>query len=67
MSNQPYLRFNLNAGPSGRRPSAAQLVQLIRTEVSANHLPPGSGCPPCACWRTRLAFPKTPYSAPTMS
>jgi DNA-binding transcriptional MocR family regulator len=58
MSRQPYLSLNLNAGPSGRHPSAEQLAALIRTQIHGNHLPAGCRQPPVRVLAHQLGISK---------
>ena len=58
MPNQPYLSINLNTGPSGRRPTSAQLVDLIVSQIGVEQFPPGCRLPPVRVLAHQLGVSK---------
>jgi len=58
MPNQPYLSVNFNTGPSGRRPTSTQLVNLIKAQITADQLPSGCRLPPVRVLAHQLGVSK---------
>ena len=58
MPSQPYLSINLNIGPSGRRPTSAQLIDLIVSQVGVEQFPPGCRLPPVRVLAHQLGVSK---------
>ena len=58
MPTQPYLSINVNTGPSGRHLNFAQLVDLIRDQLTADQLPSGCRMPPVRVLAHQLGVSK---------
>lgn len=58
MRKQPYLSINLNTGSAQGGPTAAELVERIRTQISGNHLASGCRLPPVRVLAHQLGISK---------